>query len=346
MEWILRVKRWINRRPLSFFTLSLSVLCILLLFIKEQRPVADAGDVSLRATPRGNTLGNQLHRTFPIKVFGKVIPRAGTDLKTPPPPPAFRVGRQSLEGAGRDDPALVDYIRRSKLRPPAMGPYHLQHPLDTYSSWHSSTRVLDNILRHKTKGFFVEAGAHDGEHWSKTLYFELRRQWKGLLIEADPVLYQKLVTKGRKTHTMHACLSPTNFTTTSTVRIRNEIMNQTKVMGPTTHQGRQPGSSTGKLSSYTLQCFPLYSIMLALTTHTIDLLSLDIGGQELQVLKTLPFDKLEIHVVIVKVKHAPEGWEAFKDLMKANGFTLLKPFQDHLIFGRQDPLDAQGTTGP
>ena len=45
------------------------------------------------------------------------------------------------------------------------------------------------------KGFFVEAGASDGEDISNTLYFELRHNWTGILVEGDPQGFSKMKTK-------------------------------------------------------------------------------------------------------------------------------------------------------
>jgi hypothetical protein len=48
----------------------------------------------------------------------------------------------------------------------------------------------------------------------------------------------------------------------------------------------------------TVHCMPLLSILLALN-ETIDYFSLDIEGHELAVLKTLPFDKIDVKVMRV-----------------------------------------------
>ena len=40
-------------------------------------------------------------------------------------------------------------------------------------------------------GVFVEAGANDGINQSNTLYLESRRGWRGVLVEALPVLYEQ-----------------------------------------------------------------------------------------------------------------------------------------------------------
>ena len=48
----------------------------------------------------------------------------------------------------------------------------------------------------KTNGFFFEAGAYDGVIASNTLLFETRRNWTGLLVEANPDNYDALLQKG------------------------------------------------------------------------------------------------------------------------------------------------------
>jgi len=45
-----------------------------------------------------------------------------------------------------------------------------------------------------------------------------------------------------------------------------------------------------------VQCFPLYTYLLALNVTVIDYFSLDVEGSELNVLKTIPFDKIDIKV--------------------------------------------------
>ena len=40
-------------------------------------------------------------------------------------------------------------------------------------------RVVDKLLAGKEHGFFIEAGAFDGEYLSNTLFFEVMRHWSG-----------------------------------------------------------------------------------------------------------------------------------------------------------------------
>ena len=47
---------------------------------------------------------------------------------------------------------------------------------------------------------------------------------------------------------------------------------------------------------FQLQCFPLYSLLLAMGSPTVNLLVLDVESAETLVLRTLPWDKIDIEV--------------------------------------------------
>ena len=69
-------------------------------------------------------------------------------------------------------------------------------------------RIVDLFYNEsKTDGFFFEAGAYDGVSVSNTLLFETLRNWKGLLVEANPDNYDQLLTHGRKAYSFGNCLS-------------------------------------------------------------------------------------------------------------------------------------------
>ena len=56
-------------------------------------------------------------------------------------------------------------------------------------------------------GFFFEAGAGDGEFISNTLRYEMNLGWSGLLVEANPDLFSRLLQKNRKSWSINACIS-------------------------------------------------------------------------------------------------------------------------------------------
>ena len=58
------------------------------------------------------------------------------------------------------------------------------------------------------------------------------------------------------------------------------------------------GSKPGLIS---VQCFPLFSVLLALNRTTVDYFSLDVEGSELDVLKTVPWELVNIKVNILPI---------------------------------------------
>ena len=63
------------------------------------------------------------------------------------------------------------------------------------------------MLQSKKRGFFIEAGAFDGERLSNTLLFELLHQWTGLLVEPHPLEFGNMLTKHRRAWHLGHCLS-------------------------------------------------------------------------------------------------------------------------------------------
>ena len=69
-------------------------------------------------------------------------------------------------------------------------------------------RIVDLFYNQsKTNGFFFEAGAYDGVAVSNSLFFELNRGWTGLLVEAHPDNYERLLDKNRKAWSLGNCIS-------------------------------------------------------------------------------------------------------------------------------------------
>jgi hypothetical protein len=59
---------------------------------------------------------------------------------------------------------------------------------------------------------------------------------------------------------------------------------------------QKPGVSGVDPAIVIVQCFPFYSVLLAIGRTQIDYFSLDIEGHELKVLKTIPWHKVDIKV--------------------------------------------------
>ena len=76
-------------------------------------------------------------------------------------------------------------------------------------------------------------------------------------------------------------------------------------------------------------CFPFYSIMLALNQTRVDYFSLDVEGFELDILRTIPYDKIDITMFSVEFVHGREGGQAYLDYMKSKGYRMEKELHEH-----------------
>ncbi|XP_053391647.1 uncharacterized protein LOC128554390 [Mercenaria mercenaria] len=209
-----------------------------------------------------------------------------------------------------DDPLLVELIRRYYIEKPSDLRYNLNNP-EIRDTSEGQSAFVDETMNHAIcidiltfslkyykqlpkfyeNGFYIECGAQNGEYLSNSLFFERFRNWSGVLIEANPKSYRQLKTRHRKAFTINACLS--TKPNASLVRFGTE-----RIIGDDAIKPNLLGYDPGPYIN--VQCFPLYSILLALNQLKVDYFSLDVEGAEEPVLDTIPWDKVEFdHELVV-----------------------------------------------
>ncbi|XP_069181722.1 protein Star-like [Procambarus clarkii] len=259
-----------------------------------------------------------------------------------------------------DDPRVLDILRRHYLTPPSTRPYNLStDPLYKFAISNDDNTFLtiniEKLFGDQHGGFFVEAGAYDGERVSNTLRLEKELGWTGLLIEPNHESYSKLTTKHRKAWTSNTCLSTENHPKEQVLvslvkRLNSELSLQERMAAH-----RRIGSyllgvklnntaydrfiDTSDKSYSVVQCFPLASYLLALKVSTVDFLSLDIQGAEKSVLKNFPWDRITIRAMVVEEVHFKDFNHQFVDDMKNRGFVLVaKEGIDYIFVKTNDTL--------
>lgn len=183
----------------------------------------------------------------------------------------------------QSDPLLVDLIAREFLHPPSILPYRLTRPVEKGQV--NQAAEVDDLFKKKTNGFFIEAGAFNGEYLSNTLFLETERNWTGLLVEPNKEAYRGLLKKQRKAWSVNCCLSIHKYPEMMTFDAADVFG------GVVADEVKQPKAilkMRDKIplkirKTYQLQCLPLFSILLALGNPEVDLLSLDVEGVELSV---------------------------------------------------------------
>tara|TARA_Y100000816_G_C26069644_1_gene562498 strand:- start:177 stop:1619 length:1443 start_codon:yes stop_codon:yes gene_type:complete len=71
-------------------------------------------------------------------------------------------------------------------------------------------KKLDNLFNKKTSGIFIDVGAHDGIMQSNTLFFEINRNWNGIIITPNIDKYNEcLINRPNSITERSACVSST-----------------------------------------------------------------------------------------------------------------------------------------
>ncbi len=118
--------------------------------------------------------------------------------------------------------------------------------------------------------------------------------WKGILIEADQTSFGKLLSRRRKSYALPVCLSLEPYPTQVTFKVvylLGSIQENTEQ-----YEKGEESEKKNEGDMITVQCFPLYSILLAVGRTQVDFFSLDVEGHELRILNTIPWHKVDIKV--------------------------------------------------
>lgn len=180
------------------------------------------------------------------------------------------------------------------------------------------TFFSDSNGRPSRGGTFLEMGAYDGALESTTSFFEQCLGWRGILIEAQPNEFSKVL--GNRPYTLNmrmaACRNhgSVRFTTGGTAaRVRDpDAKDQVGLL----HLGKEA-------PAIDVRCGPLGDYLELLGVHRLDFFSLDVEGSELEVIQSLrKTSSLSIGVFQVEVRGDGLRGKVMKMLMRM-GFSYV-----------------------
>lgn len=206
-----------------------------------------------------------------------------------------------LAGSGRFAPALSG-------RPAVPAAPSPDDP--RYSGLAELDRKLAHYLRHRG-GFFVELGANDGISQSNTLYFERYRDWRGVLIEPVPHNFL-LCLENRSPETRVFCCACTSFEYRERfVEIAySNLMStpiglESDIADPVAHaeDGLRFLPTSDRMFRFGAVARPLNDLLVeAAAPGVVDLLSLDVEGAEIEVLKGVDHARFRFRFICVECR--------------------------------------------
>lgn len=223
------------------------------------------------------------------------------------------------------DKKLIEFIK-TLIHVPSTKMLNLTEKNKVDYSQHGQSLYMDNLLNKTKNGFFIEAGAFDGEKFSNSLYFEQQRNWNGLLIEPVPSQFQLLKERNRHAYLINACIAK-NKPYIARFRVLHVISGIEREMSDNHKDRVKQESLVNNKETYKIAyipCFPLYSILKAIDVKKVDYFSLDVEGGELNVIQSIPFDEIDIKSFTIEWPGNADNRNKILEIMKKNDFQLLK----------------------
>lgn len=207
-----------------------------------------------------------------------------------------------------------------------------------YWSLNGLDRQLATLMPYRN-GYYVELGANDGRSQSNSLHFERHKGWRGLLVEPSPTAFQHCVMtrSPRNTIVCACCVEPENagalvplefFNLMTTRTDQNQDQDLERLLPSLRlNKGGEPDLSyrfgaEGRTMTSLLEE--------AGAPDLIDFLSLDVEGNELNVLKGLDFSRYRFKYLLIEARNPRE----VADFLLPRGYVLREKVSPHdYLFG-------------
>jgi FkbM family methyltransferase len=159
-------------------------------------------------------------------------------------------------------------------------------------------------------GVFIEAGANDGLTQSNTYWFERFQGWRGILIEPVPAMAAACRRNRPRAKVVNSALVATDETRSVRMQTANLMAFVSNSFAHAEDEQRhlRTAIEVQRLETVTEVDVPastLSSILDRLGETRIDLLSLDVEGYEVEVLKGLDVARHRPHFILVETGNLP-----------------------------------------
>jgi len=161
-------------------------------------------------------------------------------------------------------------------------------------------------------GFFIDIGANDGVNQSTTWYFEKTLNWRGILIEPLPHIYNELIRNRDSKNYFYNCAVVSRFYKKKTIDLsydEDTLTTKLKFL-----EKENKNKKTVKVKTQTIRSILKKSIP---SEKIIDFFSLDVEGAEFEVLNGIDYSKNLINYFLIETS----------DFKKLKSFLTKKNFK-------------------
>ena len=166
--------------------------------------------------------------------------------------------------------------------------------------------------RQQLTGFYIETGAVQGTQYdSNSLFFERFLGWKGLLVEANPYSFAKLMVRRPAAFRIETALCE------KSASLQFNLPDSQRTVDGCCGRANARGK-------HTLRCTPLGAILNLMGVRHVDFFSLDVEGAEMSVLQGFNWAQTTLSVLLIEVY--PRFERSYATFLESQGLTRLHTF--------------------
>lgn len=211
-----------------------------------------------------------------------------------------------------------------------------------YSQSGEQAVILEFFKRKGVRGRFCDIGANDGVTFSNTRALALSGMWSGTYIEASPKAFERLMgsTVNLMSHVVYASeyfnVALTNYSGNITLSESESILSDKRdvALVSTLHKSEMDRfKSITKYNDIVVECLTWKDFITTRSAfETFDFISIDIEGEELNILPDMDFDAMQTKMVCIE-------WNGNSELKKEydkylSKFKVIYTSGENLIYTR------------
>ena len=197
--------------------------------------------------------------------------------------------------------------------------------------------ILGSYVAYKSDVHFIQIGSNDGKHNDPIFPYINKAGWKGILVEPVPYLFERL--KSNYTEFRDKLIFENSAIANESGRLKFYRL-QASDMTELPEWYDQLGSFKKEVVLRHKNCFPCFDDLFIEDTvnaitfqellkkhkvKTLNLVHIDTEGYDYEIIKTIPFDDIEIDLVMFEHRHLSEpDYKKSVKLLHDKGFKVRK----------------------
>jgi FkbM family methyltransferase len=187
---------------------------------------------------------------------------------------------------------------------------------------------IDNIAKHKKNGVFLDVGANNGIFESNTAALEFDYNWTGICIEANPSLINDLKKNRPKSNVINCAVWDENtfidfeIPESNYKGIQGDLLSRISNLERNNNYFKKHFNDSKKIIKIEAKTITEIIKSFYNLPITIDYMSLDIEGAELEALKSIDFNLVNIQFMTVEHGDRKGYIDQFYNHLKKYGYKI------------------------